>query len=71
MGVKKLCSFFMVLTLLFSITGFCFAVNPEIETQEITVETLEDGTVVETVFTVYRNFARAQTKSVYVTKNYN
>lgn len=70
MGVKKLCSFFMVLTLLFSITGFCFAVNPEIETQEITVETLEDGTVVETVFTVYRNFARAQTKSAYVTKTY-
>ena len=70
MGMKKVCSFFMVLTLLFSITGFCFAAKLEIETQEITVETLEDGSIVETIFTVYRNYARTQTKSAYVTKTY-
>ena len=70
MIVKKLISFITVLCLMLSLTGFCFAANPVIESQTVEVETLEDGTEVETIFTVYENFSRASFKTASVKKNY-
>ena len=68
--MKRLISFLTMFGLILSITGFCFAAEPQIESQTTTVETLEDGIIVETVFTVYCNVARVQTRSATVTKNY-
>lgn len=68
--MKKLISFLTMLGLILSITGFCFAAEPQIESQITTVETLEDGTIVETVFTVYRNMARTQVRDARTVKTY-
>lgn len=69
--MKKLISLITVFSLVFSITGFCFAANPTAESQTVTTATLEDGTVVETVFTVYESLARSKMKSASVTNNYS
>lgn len=68
--MKKLFSLIAVFSLIFSITGFCFAASPVIESQTVTTETLEDGTVVETIFTIYQNLARTEMKSADLTRNY-
>jgi len=68
--MKKLISFLTMFGLILSITGFCFAAEPQIESQTTTVEILEDGTIVETVFTVYRNMSRTQIRDARTVKTY-
>ncbi len=68
--MKKLISFFTVFGLIFSMSGFCFASGPVIESQTVSVETLEDGTTVETIFTIYKSVSRLRDKSASVEKNY-
>ncbi len=68
--MKKFISFLTVLGLIFSMNGFCFASGPIVESQTISMETLEDGTTVETILTIYKNPSRSQDKNASVTKNY-
>ncbi|MCI8856442.1 MAG: hypothetical protein HFH26_07840 [Clostridiaceae bacterium] len=69
--MKKLVSFLAVFGLIFSMTGLCFASGPVIESQTVSVETLEDGTTVETIFTIYKNFSRSRDIDASITKNYS
>lgn len=62
--------FFAVIFMLFALVIPCFAAGPTIESEEVFRETLSDGTIVESVFTVYNSSARATGKSADYTKTF-
>lgn len=61
---------FTVFVMLFALVTPCFAAEPAVEFEKASCETLSDGTIVETVLTVYKSGARANGRLADCTKTY-
>lgn len=68
--MKKLLSFIVVFGFIFVLTVPCFALEPQIESQSVSTQTLSDGTIVTSTITVFKSTTRASTRKATAVQDY-